>query len=156
MTTTWLNQHNPKDTVIVCPYAIDKCSPHSSSRERLFSTHGNHFRKTQPIKMQFWSSVPVDRHIYTTTPMSKTQESFQRKGWRECKGQRHRDFTEMLCPLGIPETILIKSHRYDCLNMSWTKAATLDLGWTGVGWVGVRGCRTQETSTLQKELQANK
>lgn len=44
----------------------------------------------------------------------------------------------ILCPLGVSETVPIKPCPYDCLSVSCTKTATVDLMWTGgrggMGW----------------------
>jgi hypothetical protein len=85
--------------------------------------------------------VVEPRHIYKTTPTQRwSSEVIAEEGCNDCKSQRIRGVAVKVCVLVMSEGAHSKSH---CLNMSQTRATTLDmLTWTG---------QVQEVSTLHKE-----
>lgn len=61
-----------------------------------------------------------DRHIYNTTPLPKTQETFLKRRQKDCK---IRILGSLLgnCIVGLSEAIPIKSHQHGCLYIELYK-----------------------------------
>lgn len=68
------------------------------------------------------------------TPAPKAQRTYQKRGWKDCKIQRIKEFAVRLHLLGMAEAVAIKSHQLDCLNMNWTRQqTTIDISRLGGG-----------------------
>lgn len=81
-------------------------------------------RKPQPIKMQ--SRGALFQWIST-----KSQGTLKR-GQRDCKTQRIKEFAVRWCLSAMPEATAIQSHQHGCSNMSSARMVPLDIpGWTG-------------------------
>lgn len=71
-------------------------------------------------------------HICNTTPALKVRETLWKKGQKDCKNQKIREFAVRFCPLIMSQAILIKSLQHHCLNISWTRMTLMDMStWTG-------------------------
>lgn len=45
---------------------------------------------------------------------------------RDCKSQEIKEFAVRLCHLIVSEATPTRSHQHDCLNLSWTRATSID------------------------------
>lgn len=82
------------------------------------------------------------------TPIPKTQETLEKRGWKECKSHNNEKFAMRLCFLLISENTFIKSHQYDCPDMFGTRMTPINCH-VGLG-------KVHRNSTLHKLLQAIK
>lgn len=58
-----------------------------------------------------------NKYIYKTTTTPKAQETFQKKGCKNCKILRIRNLTVKTIAPGNIRVVFIKLHQHDCLNM---------------------------------------
>ena len=73
--------------------------------------------------------------LKVTTPTLKTKESLWKRGWKDCKSQKIREFSMRSSLLVLTEATPTKSHQHDYLNkvativdmLKWMKTMPGDL-----------------------------
>lgn len=88
--------------------------------------HGNTYRKPQAIKT--WSYISQSWWMATSRkqlPHQKGKGTLWNRRQKCFKTQRIRESAVRFCLLIISEAI--KSYRYDCLNLRWTKTTSGDI-----------------------------
>ena len=79
-----------------------------------------------------WNLIPIN----TSTkqfPNVRHRIHWGRGSGMFVKGQKNKEFALRFCPPEISETILIKSHQYGFLNMTWTRMGAIDMANMGRG-----------------------
>lgn len=68
-----------------------------------------------------------NRYIPNTAPWLRLSEHCKRMGRKDWKRQRIRKFVVGLCLIMISEATFIKSHQYDCQQVSLTRVTSINL-----------------------------
>lgn len=85
-----------------------------------------HYRKLQPINMQSCEAQSHWIHLQNI-PTFKVPGTLQKRGWKDCKSRRIREFGVRLFLLVTSATILIKSYQHDYPNVTWTRRAPTNI-----------------------------
>lgn len=109
-----------------------KCSSHPSLRKLLLPQMETITKITPIKKMQSCGAQP--QNTSTEHSLSQGSGNIVEQGIENCKSQRIREFTVIVCLLVVSEVTPIKSHQYDCLNRNWRRMTPINMP----KWMGTR------------------
>lgn len=104
---------------------INKCNPHSSSKELLFAAEEDHSRKPQSIKMESCGASPNDTS--TKQLLYPKAQGLCRSGGMKTVRARRTGFAVILCFLERTEATPTSLNQPAFLNMSYTRTTLVDI-----------------------------
>lgn len=101
-------------------------------------------------------------YIYKISPQWSLKGYHRSSWWKDCKNQWVRDFAVIVSSSNV-WNYAHNSHRYDCLNMSWTKMAPMDMSkwarkspWRPQHYVRITGSWAKREVVFPREEHTNR